>query len=353
MRDTVVRVWNGEAKVARWLLYIPFAFLSYLYHIALMAREYMYRTGIMATQSAPIPVVSVGNITLGGTGKTPVVERLSRRFKDAGYNPGIITRGYMRKRSGTFAVDVRNDSAHTAGDEAYMLARRTRIPVIVGKDRMKAIEQGIEEKNIDMAILDDGFQVRDLRKDVDILILNGRESLSRQELFPLGPYREPVSRVRESDTILVSKSEPDSATLYFTQGIPRFQVRFKPVHLYNVKKNAMAHYRFLRNKKVLAFSGLGDNQSFFQLLRQIGADVVQEIPFPDHHRYTAGDLRRMGSAENVQCIVTTEKDAVKLMGMDVPDNLFYLSIEARIEDEDTLMDLLLKKLGTRSPDRLA
>ncbi len=134
---------------------------------------------------------------------------------------------------------------------------------------------------------------------------------------------------------------------------PRFQARFKPVHLYNVKKNAMAHYRFLRNKKVLAFSGLGDNQSFFQLLRQIGADVVQEIPFPDHHRYTAGDLRRMGSAENVQCIVTTEKDAVKLMGMDVPDNLFYLSIEARIEDEDTLMDLLLKKLGTRSPDRLA
>jgi tetraacyldisaccharide 4'-kinase len=204
-----------------------------------------------------------------------------------------------------------------------------------------------------MAILDDGFQVRDLRKDVDILILNGRESLSRQELFPLGPYREPVSRVRESDTILVSKSEPDSATLYFTQGIPRFQVRYSPVHLYNMKKNAIAHYRFLKDKKVLAFSGLGDNQSFFQLLRQIGADVVEEIPFPDHHRYTVGDLGRMESAKSVQCIVTTEKDAVKLMGMDVPDNLFYLSIEARIEDEDTLMELLLKKLGTRSPDRLA
>lgn len=353
MRDTMVRVWNGEARVARWLLYIPLAFLSHLYQMALMAREHMYRTGIMATQSAPIPVVSVGNITLGGTGKTPVVERLSRRFKDAGYNPGIITRGYMRKRNGTFAVDIRNDSAHSAGDEAYMLARRTRVPVIVGKDRLEAIERGIVEKGIDMAILDDGFQVRDLRKDVDILILNGRESLGRKELFPLGPYREPLSRVRESDTILVSKSEPDSTTLYFTRGIPRFRVRHEPVHLYNVKKNVIAHYRFLESKKVLAFSGLGDNQSFFQLLKQIGADVVREIPFPDHHRYTSGDLRRMESVDNVQCIVTTEKDAVKLMGMDVPDNLFYLSIEARIEDEDTLMELLLKKLGTRSPDRLA
>ncbi|MDD3846060.1 MAG: tetraacyldisaccharide 4'-kinase [Syntrophorhabdaceae bacterium] len=353
MRDTMVRVWNGEAKVARWLLYIPLAFFSYLYQIALMAREYMYQTGIMTTQSAPIPVISVGNITLGGTGKTPVVERLSRRFKDAGFNPGIITRGYMRKKNGTFAVDIKNDSAQTAGDEAYMLAKRTRIPVIVGKDRLKAIKRGIKDRHIDIAILDDGFQVRDLKKDVDLLILNGRESLSRQELFPLGPYREPVARVRASDTILVSKSEPDSATIYFIRGIPRFQVRYSPVHVYNVRKNVIAHYNFLKSKKVLAFAGLGDNQSFFQLLRQIGADIVQETSFPDHHRYTPKDMKRMESVDNIQCIVTTEKDAVKLLGMEVPDNLFYLSIEARIEDEDTLMELLLKKLGTRFPDRIA
>lgn len=353
MRDTMVRVWNGEAKTARWFLYIPLAFLSYLYQIALMAREYMYTTGIMKTQSAPIPVISVGNITLGGTGKTPVVERLSRRFKDKGFNPGIITRGYMRKKNGTFAVDIRNDTAETAGDEAYMLARRTRIPVIVGKERLSAIERGIEDCNIDVAILDDGFQVRDVKKDADILILNGRESLSKQELFPLGPYREPVSRVRASDAILVSKSEPDSATIYFTRGIPRFQVRHRPVHIYNVKNNLIAHYNFLKNKRVLAFSGLGDNQSFFQLLKQIGSDVVHETSYPDHHRYTRKDLRRMASVTGVECIVTTEKDAVKLLGLEIPDNLFYLSIEARIEDEDTLMELLLKKIRTRSPDRLA
>jgi len=177
--------------------------------------------------------------------------------------------------------------------------------------------------------------------------------LSRQELFPLGPYREPVSRVRASDIILVSKSEPDSATIYFTRGIPRFQVRYRPVHLYNVKKNLIAHYNFLKNKRVLAFSGLGDNQSFFQLLKQIGSDVIHETSYPDHHRYTRKDLHRMASVTGIECIVTTEKDAVKLLGLEIPDNLFYLSIEARIEDEDTLMELLLKKIRTRSPDRLA
>ena len=352
MRDTMVRVWNGEAKLARCLLYIPLAFLSYLYQIALMAREYMYGTGLMKTHTASIPVISVGNITLGGTGKTPVVEQLSRKFRDRGFNPGIITRGYMRKKDGIFPVDIKNDTAETAGDEAYMLAKRTRIPVIVGKDRLGAIKRGIEDCRIDIAILDDGFQVRNLKKDADILILNGKESLGRQELFPLGPYREPVGRVRSSDTILVNKAEPDSATLYFTRGIPKFRVHYRPVHLYNVKKDAIAHYNYLKGARTLAFSGLGDNNSFFQLLKTIGADVVREISYPDHHRYSPRDIQKMVSIDDIQCIVTTEKDAVKLMGLELPENLFYLSIEARIENEDTLMELLLKKIGTRSPGRL-
>ncbi len=349
MRETMVRVWNREAKFARWFLYIPLAFLSYLYQIGLMAREYMYRTGLMTTQTAPIPVISVGNITLGGTGKTPVVERLSRKFKEKGFNPGIITRGYMRKKDGTFPVDIKSDTAETAGDEAYMLAKRTHIPVIVGKDRLRAIECGMVDCRIDMAILDDGFQVRDLKKDVDILILNGKESPGRRELFPLGPYRESIERVRSSDAILVNKAEPDSVTLYFTRGIPKFQVSYKPAHLYNMKKDLITHYNFLKGRRTLAFSGLGDNQSFFQLLRTIGADVVHEISYPDHHRYTPRDLQKVVAVDDIQCIVTTEKDAVKLLGMELPENLFYLSIEVRIEDEDTLMELLLKKIGTPAP----
>jgi len=111
MRNTIVRVWRGEARYVRWLLYIPLAFLSYFYQIALYVREYMYKTGRIKTEKAMIPVISIGNITLGGTGKTPLVERLSRRLKEEGLNPGIITRGYGRKKKGIFPVDPKKDTA--------------------------------------------------------------------------------------------------------------------------------------------------------------------------------------------------------------------------------------------------
>ena len=125
------------------------------------------------------------------------------------------------------------------------------------------------------------------------------------------------------------------------------------MHLYNVKQDVIAHYNFIKNKKIAAFSGLGDNESFFQLLRQIGANIVHETSYPDHYRYTQRDINSLGSISDIECIVTTEKDAVKLLGMELPDNLFYLAIEARIEDEDTLMELLLKKTAMRAPVRLA
>jgi tetraacyldisaccharide 4'-kinase len=345
MRNTIIRVWNGEAQYMRWVLYVPLAFFSYLYQIGLYMREYMYTSGVIKVEKAVIPVISVGNITLGGTGKTPVVEKLSRRLKEEGLNPGIITRGYKRKKKGVFAVDVKNDTAENVGDEAFMLAKKTRIPVIVGKNRLAAIESGIRSSGIDIAILDDGFQVKNLEKDVELLVLNGNEPLKNHELFPLGPYREPLIRLRDAHAVLINKGDLDENALYFTRAIPKFIIRYKPMHLYNVKRNLIAHYIFLRGKRVAAFSGLGDNRSFFNLLKDIGADVVHEIHFPDHHSYTEKDLKKCASFEGTECIVTTEKDAVKIAHMDIPENLFYLSIEAVIESENKLIELLLKKIG--------
>jgi tetraacyldisaccharide 4'-kinase len=347
MRNTIIRVWNGEAKFIRWVLYIPLAFFSYLYQIGLYAREYMYKSGLMKTERAVIPVISVGNIALGGTGKTPVVEKLSKRLKEEGLNPGIITRGYKRKKKGIFSVDIKNDTVQNVGDEAFMLAKRTNIPVVVGKDRLAAIEYGIGSSGIDIAILDDGFQVKKLAKDIELLILKGSESFEKHELFPLGPYREPLARIRDSHAVLVNKGNLDKSTLYFTHTIPKFHIRYKPLHLYNMKRNLIAHYRFLKGKRIVAFSGLGDNHSFFNLLRDIGADIVHEISFPDHHRYTEKDLRKCSSREGIDCIVTTEKDAVKIAYMDLPEDLFYLSIEAVIEDEKRLIAFLLKKIGVQ------
>lgn len=312
----------------------------------------MYNIGVMKTREVPIPVISVGNITLGGTGKTPVVERLATKLKEAGFHPGIATRGYKRKRGGIFHVDVESDTAEDVGDEAFMLAKRTQIPVLVGADRAHAIEQGIRAFKIDVALLDDGFQSRSVKKNMEILVLNGKEGKGNDGLFPLGPYREPPSRIKDADVILVNKGALAGTTVRNSEGIPAYKVHYKPAYLYNMKRNLIAHYNFLKGRGVLAFSGLGDNQSFFDLLREIGAQVLHEMPYPDHYAYKREDIEKLLSFRDVEAMVTTEKDAVKIAHMDVPAHLFYLAIEVVIEREEELMELILDKLKTKGKQTL-
>ncbi len=142
--------------------------LSYAYKAATAARDLCYTLSIARVARPSVPVISVGNLSLGGTGKTTVVERLSRELKKRGLSPGIVMLGYKKKRRGAFAVDRNADTAESAGDEALMLARRTMLPVLVGKKRSESIERGIRDFDIDVAIFDDGFQVRNVHKDVEL-----------------------------------------------------------------------------------------------------------------------------------------------------------------------------------------
>lgn len=344
MRGLILRIWKGEAPWAKRFLYIPLFCLSRIYKTCLYVRDFLYKRGLLRIDLVSIPVVSVGNITLGGTGKTPVAEKLAVGLKGMGFRPGIITRGYKRKRSGTFCVDVRKDEAEDVGDEAFMLARRGQIPVIVGTRRADAVREGMKNAGIDIAILDDGFQVRNMKKDVEILVVKGQDGVPSHDLFPLGPYRESIQRLGEADAILVHTDElwPDFRVL--AEGTPTFKIKYRPMHLYNMKHHLMAHFNLLRGRKVLAFAGLGDNRSFFDLLKRLGAEIVREASYDDHHRYTVQDLEELASHKSVSLIVTTEKDAVKLRGMDVPEHLFYLSVEVDLEGEEELLSLIWRKL---------
>ena len=313
----------------------------------------MYSNGRMKTKEVPIPVISVGNITLGGTGKTPIVERLSMKLKAFGFNPGIATRGYKRKRKGTFVVDIEKDTAQEVGDEAFMLAKKTKLPVLVGVDRAEAIEQGMKSFRIDVALLDDGFQSKKIKKDMEILVLSGSDRKSEERLFPLGPYRESPAGIRRADVILASKGMAGGVATGYDEGIPVFEMRYKPAYLYNLKKDMIAHYNYIKGRKVLAFSGLGDNQSFFKLLSEIGADVVHEIPRPDHYAYKKKDIATLSSFKGVEIIVTTEKDAVKIAGMDPPENLFYLAIDVVIDREEELLKRIVERLKSTEAGRIA
>jgi len=329
--------------VARAFLFPLLAILSLLYRAALIARESLYRMGFVSMTRPAIPVISVGNLSLGGTGKTTVVERLSSQLKERGLKPGIVMRGYKKRRAGTFAVDTKRDNAQSAGDEATMLARRTALPVIVGKHRAQGIEKGVHDFGIDIAIFDDGYQVRNVYKDVELLIVKGCEPRESLHLFPLGFLREPLEMARKADIILVNRGELAEPIASLAVGTPVFRVKYRPLHLFNIKRRAMVGYRYVTGRKVLAFSGLGDNASFFNLLREVGADLVQTVEFPDHHEYRSEDVESLQSLAEAVIVVTTEKDAVKIDRLEVGDNFFYLSIEAQIENEAAFMDLVLEK----------
>ena len=340
----MLSIWHGDAPLARALLFPLLFTLSLLYRAVLAARELCYLLGIFRVARPSIPVISVGNLSLGGTGKTTVVERLSRELKERGFHPGIVMLGYKKKRKGAFAVDCTTDTAESAGDEALMLARRTMLPVLVGKKRSESIQRGICGFGMDVAIFDDGFQVRNVRKDVEILILDGQAPPSALHVFPLGFLREPLEMVKKADILLVNRGELDGRVKALAAGIPVFHVRYRPLHLCRLKDRAMVDYRHIQGKKVLAFSGLGDNSSFFRLLQEIGADVVRTVEFPDHYRYRREDLRRIESLQDVEMVITTEKDAVKINGTGVRDTFFSLLIEAEIENEDALIEQVCGKM---------
>ncbi len=343
MRKIMVKIWNGEARAARTVFFPLLFVFSGLYGIGLKVRDRLYRRGFVKIDRSPIPVISVGNLSLGGTGKTTVVQFLSARLKERGFKPGIVIRGYKRKRAGTFFVDAAHDDARSAGDEAIMLARRTALPVIVGKDRAQGILMGFRASGLNVAILDDGYQVRKIHKDVELLVVNGREPAQALRLFPLGFLREPLEMARKADIILANKGELAQPIASFVAGKPVFRVRYRPLHLFNLERRAMVDYRYVRGRKILAFSGLGDNASFFNLLTEIGANLVKAVEFPDHYAYRAGDIERLRSFAGVEAIVTTEKDGVKIDRLGVTSEFFYLSIEAQIENEDEMIDLILKK----------
>lgn len=342
-----MQIWRGETNHGKWFLLPPLISLSKLYRLCLYIRSLLYDSGILKIDEVPIPVLAVGNITIGGTGKTPVTERLASRLKEIGFSPGIITRGYKRTRQGTFCVDKDKDEAVEVGDEALMVARKTKIPVVVGVRRSIAIVEAINKCKVDLAILDDGYQVRNIKKNVDIVIVKGGEYGKCTDLFPLGPCREPIGRLKDADVVLINNGSVNPEIEKVIVGIPTFRMVYRPMHLYNVKHNLITHYNVLKGKKVLAFSGLGDNRSFFELLKSLGADVVREATFQDHYTYRNKDIKKLSSYKDVNLIVTTEKDAVKISGMDIPDNLFYLSIEADIEKEQELIEVILKKIGIK------
>jgi tetraacyldisaccharide 4'-kinase len=261
-----------------------------------------------ARNALPIPVIVVGNISVGGTGKTPFVIWLVEQLQQWGYRPGVISRGYGG-RAPEYPMRVHaSSSPEHAGDEPALMAQRLSCPIAVAPDRMAAARMLIDDGEIDLLIADDGLQHYKLPRDLEICVVDGRRGLGNGALLPAGPLREPPARLREVDLVIVSGEgwhPPQGDCL---------RMRLEPGELRPVAGIGRAQLSDFAGRRVHAVAGIGDPERFFASLREARIEVIAH-PFADHYHYTALDL---AFGDDLP-VLMTEKDAVKCVALAQPD----------------------------------
>jgi tetraacyldisaccharide 4'-kinase len=270
--------------------------LSLLFGAASGLRRAAYRLRLFPVRRPPVPVLVVGNITVGGTGKTPLVSWLAGHLHARGWRPGIVSRGYGGSAR-HWPQQVRADSDPIAvGDEAVMLARDTGCPLSVGPDRPAAVAALLRHTDVDIVISDDGMQHYALARDLEIAVIDGERRLGNSLLLPAGPLREPASRLDDADIVVVNGQAGAGEYAMTLQG-----PRARPLH--GGDEYDLGHFA---GRSVHAVAAIGNPPRFFDLLAQAGI-LVKPHPFPDHHVFAAADLR----FEDPLPILMTAKDAVK------------------------------------------
>lgn len=287
--------------------------LSLVFCMLVWLRRILYRLGVLPSKRFSVPVIVIGNITVGGTGKTPLVIWLTDFLRQAGYRPGVVTRGY-RGQSPIWPVNVTKDTAaKMVGDEAVLLARRCNCPVMAGPDRVASI-QALLNQDCNLILSDDGLQHYRLRRDLEIAVIDGIRRFGNGLCLPAGPLREPVSRLN-SIALRVANGEPREGEL---------GMRLSPTGFYNLAQpNQQTTAEQFRATSVHAVAGIGNPERFFDSLRALGLRILAHA-FPDHHPFEAQHLE---FGDNLP-VILTEKDAVKCQHFAKP-HFWVLAVDAQ------------------------
>jgi tetraacyldisaccharide 4'-kinase len=323
------RIWHEDDAIRRVSpTRAMLTLFSLFYRLIVYVRNRLYDRQILKSVKLSRPVISVGNITVGGTGKTPCVIMLAKMLQKHGWQPAVISRGYGGKSAAP--VNIVSDGkeilldAGVAGDEPLLIARSLPgVPVLTGAKRAFTGQAAIDRFGANLLICDDAFQHRQIFRDLDIVLLDCEKSLGNGHLLPRGELRESAEELNRASCIILTRA--DEATL-LNQDISRIvgasQIPvFRAVHRFKEMISGNAGARpypdELRGRRVCAFCGIAKPASFKKLLREAGADILSFIPFPDHYAYRQDDLE--GLTEQFQPLnaddwVTTEKDAMRLMG---------------------------------------
>jgi tetraacyldisaccharide 4'-kinase len=368
---------GGRANALKVLL----GGFALLYRRAVQLRLGLYRRRLLRAQELGCPVVSIGNLTVGGTGKTPVAEMLARELQNRGRRVAILSRGYksaprpflqrLRRTLGSrrdlFPPRIVSDSrsvlldSRRAGDEPHMLARNLPgVCVLVDKDRVKSGLHALRHFDSDLLLLDDGLQYQRLRHRVDIVLVDRQAPFGNGHLLPRGTLREPPANLRRASYIIVTKcgEEPDRDLLADLRRLNRtaaiIECNHAPRHWQDIRTGERLPLGHLRGKHVGAMSGIARPESFEEAVRDLGARVEITKAFADHHRFTKKEILRFlewCDRRSLDALVTTEKDAVRFPEIDDPPvPMLFLRVEIEIlRGRDHWDELLARLAGRPSP----
>lgn len=342
-------LYRKERSTWERVLLFPLYLLSLPYGGAVRARSFLYSLQLLKKRELPCPVISVGNITVGGTGKTPLVMALAKGLMARGISVAILSRGYKRAKTSEPVVSDGKTiflSPEESGDEPFLMAKACQgIPVLVGKDRFINGQLALQRFGVRGLLLDDGYQYLPLYRDINILLVDSTIGFGDYHLLPRGILREPLLHLRRANLFLINKAAEPAAYQPLERRIQEiypgarvFHSDYVPVSLVGPEEEQEG-LDSLKGKKVLALSGVANPNSFSSLLRKCGMKVVSEAIFPDHHVYTTRDISFIQEkAEGVDGIVTTEKDMVKLKKLDIGHPpIWALRIEMKIWEEEEFL----------------
>ncbi len=354
-----------KEKLKRAIAWLP----AKLYELAVRLRVAAYETEYRKPKRLSATVIAIGNITLGGTGKTPMVAYIARYVKSEDHSVAVLTRGYGRTSSGMRVLNAEGDSTHNCkahnsysefGDEPVMLARALPdIPIVINKDRYEGGRWAIDALGAEVLVLDDAYQHLALARDLNILLIDATDPFGGFEMVPFGRLREPLYAVKRADLVIITRADKpfdqDQANAiikhFCGNKVPVMHAYASITHLRHIETGEMYETNQFTGWNAAVVCGIGNPQAFADDILQVGINIVSENFFPDHHAFTEQDLDRVTHAAQdagADLIITTEKDAVRLEGLKhgaVP--VYAAQLEIQSEDDVRLKSLLLRTLVKR------
>lgn len=317
-------------------------FLSYIYYLVIELKLFLYEKKIIKQHHLQAKVISIGNITLGGTGKTPAIIELANLFQDK--KIAILSRGYKSEYEHKMAVVSDGNQIlikeTEAGDEPYLLAKRLpAVPIIIGKDRVKSAKYATDRFGAELIILDDGFQYWQLKRDLDIVLINGKDPYGNTNIFPLGILREPIRNLKRAHIFIITKVDQSLNRTKIIQDLKRInpdalilESIHKPMKFMGLNSKEEYPLEFVKDLDILALSSIGDPDSFEATLKKLVSKNFIHLKFPDHYGYTKKDIHKLiDYLQGISFIITTEKDIVRLKEIAPPDlPILYLMIKFEI-----------------------